>query len=155
MQRRGLLLVGDGVEEALPDEEDGGLLVLLLDVHGYVHDTHSSHIYLSRKIILVQLGIQHIHKYSVAEPEPVLRIRIRSDPDLFALSGQIVWIRIRIRPKIFLLLNFKKMIIMDPDPHLSMRILILEASYNLDPDLDQNEAGFGSEANPLGSATLP
>ena len=55
MQRRGLLLVGDSVEEELPDEEDGGLLVLLLDVHGYVHDTHSSHIYLSRNIILVQL----------------------------------------------------------------------------------------------------
>ena len=76
--------MGDGVEEEQPDEEDGGLLVLLLDIHGYVHDTHSSHIYLSKKIILVQLGVQQIHKYSVAEPEPMLRIRIRSDPDLFA-----------------------------------------------------------------------
>ena len=36
--------MGDRVEEELPDEEDGGLLVLLLDVHGYNHNTHSSHI---------------------------------------------------------------------------------------------------------------
>ena len=50
-QGRGLLLVGDGAEEEFPDEEVGGLLVLLLRVHGYVHDTHSSHIYLSRNII--------------------------------------------------------------------------------------------------------
>ena len=46
--------MGDG-EEWLPEEEDGGLLFLPLDVHGYVHAAHSSHIYLGRNNILVQL----------------------------------------------------------------------------------------------------
>ena len=38
----------------------------------------------------------------------VLRIRIRSDPDLFAGSGSGQIVRIRIRLKIFLIYNFKK-----------------------------------------------